>query len=185
MDRVIKVVGTTIHGVRVLEPEFHEDERGYFGRVFDAGWDDVESFQVKQVNRSYSRESQTLRGMHYQDSVAQEAKIVTCLSGSIFDVIVDLRRGSETFLAWCGVFLDSRDRASVLVPRGCAHGFLTCEPGTELLYLHDNFHDPAAERGIHFADARLSIDWPATPTVLSRRDAGFPRLSDDFRGIAS
>lgn len=182
---MIPVVGTPIDGVRVFEPEFHEDERGYFGRVFDAGWDDVRSFVVKQVNRSYSRQSGTLRGIHYQDSTAQEAKFVTCLSGSVFDVVVDLREGSETFLEWCALILDSRDRASVFVPRGCAHGFLTREPATELLYLHDNFHDPSAERGIHYADARLSIDWPTTPTVVSRRDDGLPKISDDFRGMTT
>lgn len=177
------LIGTTISGVDVLQHRFHRDERGSFGRIFDSLWLSVEKFVVKQVNLSSSRARGTLRGMHYQSAEAQEAKVITCLSGKVFDVVVDLRRNSATYLKWAAIELEAGDGMGLLIPRGCAHGFLTLEPDVQLLYLHDNIHDPRHEGGINFADPTLNILWPDQIKVISERDSMLPLISDDFAGL--
>lgn len=177
------LIGMQIQGVKVLEHRLHQDERGSFGRIFDTLWGEAAEFHVKQINLSFSVAKGTLRGMHFQVGQAQEAKIITCLTGRVFDVVADLRTDSATFMQWCALELSEGDGQGLLIPRGCAHGFLTLEANSKLLYLHDNFHDPLLEQGVNFADPSLNIEWPGAIKVISTRDRNLPMISSEFVGI--
>lgn len=178
-----RLIGMQIQGVEVLEHRRHQDERGSFGRIFDTLWGEASEFRVKQINLSLSVSKGTLRGMHYQIGQAQEAKVITCLAGRVFDVVADLRKDSVTYLKWCALELSEGDGQGLLIPRGCAHGFLTLEDDSKLLYLHDNFHDPSLEQGVNFADPSLNIEWPASINVVSSRDRNLPMISNTFEGL--
>lgn len=168
----------------LVEPEPRADERGLFARTFDA-----EEFRchglnpsVAQCSISYNRRAGTLRGLHYQTAPHEEAKLVRCLQGRVFDVVVDLRPDSEGYLQWRGFVLDCEDRTAIYVPEGLAHGFQTLVDNSELLYQISVDYVPEAARGIRWDDPRLAIDWPASPSSISSRDAGLPRLVDLHRG---
>lgn len=161
------------------------DERGYLERLYDA---DVlggllGQRMVMQINRTFTHERGTVRGMHYQLSPHAECKLVSCLHGSVFDVAVDLRRSSPTFLSWHASVLSAENAQSLLVPEGFAHGFQTLSENCEMLYLHTGTYQPAHERGLHPEDRRVGIDWPHPVTGLSPRDAAHPWLTDAFEGI--
>jgi len=177
---------TTLSGLQVLERKPREDERGWIERMFDSG--DlaavVGSRPIMQVNRSLTRKEATVRGLHYQVIPASEAKIVSCLRGSIFDVAVDVRRDSPTFLRWHAEVLSAENRHSLFVPEGFAHGFETLVDDCELLYVHTAPYDPAAERGIHPLDPRIGIAWPLEVGHLSARDSSQPPLGPEFTGVA-
>lgn len=155
-----------------IKLERRGDERGFFARFFclqefsEAGY----PIEIKQANDSLSAEEGTLRGMHYQFGDASETKIIRCLKGAIFDVVLDLRPNSNTYLKWEGFHLDAENRDMVRVPRGCAHGFLTLEPDTEVFYLVDNVYSPDNERGVRWNDPLFGIDWPIEPQVISDKD---------------
>jgi len=126
-----------------------------------------------------------VRGMHYQNAPHAEMKIVRCLRGRVFDVAIDLRRGSPTFLRWTSCELAPASRRALLVPEGCAHGFQVLEPDSELLYLHTACYERSAEGGVRFDDPRVGIAWPLAPVDLSERDRSHPLLAPDFTGIAA
>jgi dTDP-4-dehydrorhamnose 3,5-epimerase len=170
---------TAIEGVWVVEPERHEDERGFFARTWD-----VDEFARRgldsglvQCSISYNRRRGTLRGMHYQAAPHEEAKLVRCTSGSIFDVAVDLRSGSATFGRWVGTELSAENRLAMYVPEGCAHGFLTLTDDSEVAYQISAFHAPDAARGVRWDDPALGIDWPAEVLVINERDRSYPDFS--------
>lgn len=166
-------------GAFLLEPELHEDERGFFERLWcrrelaEHGLNP----EMAQCSFSYNRRCGTLRGMHYQAAPHAETKIVRCAAGGIFDVIVDLRLGSPTRGRWHGVELTRRNRQSLYVPEGFAHGFQTLEDDAEVLYLISAFHEPTAARGVRWDDPAFDIDWPMPPSVISERD----RMYVDWR----
>ncbi|UCF93498.1 MAG: dTDP-4-dehydrorhamnose 3,5-epimerase family protein, partial [Desulfobacterales bacterium] len=112
-----------------------------------------------------------------------ETKIVSCIRGSVFDVIVDLRRNSASFLKWYGGILSARNHKMMYIPEGLAHGFQTLEEDSELLYLHTEFYSPAHEGGLRFDDPRINIQWPLEVADLSAKDHNYPRLPEDFEGI--
>lgn len=174
----MKFLPTTIPGAHVIELDKRGDERGFFARYFcvnecaAAGLE----FRVVQINNSLSRVKGTLRGMHFQLAPKQEAKIVRCIRGALFDVIVDLRPDFPTFGKWFGAELTAENRLMMYVPKGFAHGFLTLEPDTEALYLASEYYSPQCERGLRWNDPRFGIEWPAKPNVLSDKD----RLQADF-----
>jgi dTDP-4-dehydrorhamnose 3,5-epimerase len=179
------VLGTELAGVYVLQRMPHEDERGWFERMYcttDLA-DLLGSRSLVQVNRSMTRTKATLRGLHYQLPPSAEAKLVSCLRGAIFDVAVDLRRGSMTFLHWHAELLSAENRRSLFVPEGFAHGFQTLEDDCEVLYLATAAYDSDAERGVHPLDPRVAITWVLPIEQLSERDASHPRLAPDFDGI--
>ena len=167
---------TTIDGVWVIEPERYEDERGFFARTWDTrefarhGLND----RLVQCSISYNRRRGTLRGMHYQATPHEEAKLVRCTSGSIFDVAVDLRTESATFRRWVGAELSAETRLAVYVPEGCAHGFLTLTDDSEVAYQISEFHAPDAARGVRWDDPAIGIDWPADVLVVNERDRSYP-----------
>ena len=167
---------TPLKGAFVIELDRHGDERGFFARVFcedefkSAGL----STKYVQVNDSLSAAKGTLRGLHYQLEPHTETKLVRCIKGALYDVIVDIRPNSDTFGHHFKVELSSENRRMLYVPRGFAHGFQTVEDDTEALYFVDAAYAPKAERGLRWDDPALGIAWPMEPTVMSQKDSGWP-----------
>jgi dTDP-4-dehydrorhamnose 3,5-epimerase len=163
---------TPIPGAWLIGLKQHADERGFFARLFSA-----DEFAQRglassfvQVNNSLSVEEGTLRGMHYQLPPSAEVKLVRCVSGSLFDVALDLRPDSPTFKQWFGAELSAANRAMIYVPEGCAHGILTLERDTEVVYFVSAPYDPERERGVRWDDPEFAIEWPREPRVLSEKD---------------
>jgi dTDP-4-dehydrorhamnose 3,5-epimerase len=176
---------TPLSGVNLLQRKPIGDERGWLERMYcttDLA-DVLGSRGIAQVNRTLTLSKATVRGMHYQLQPSAETKIVSCLRGAIFDVAVDVRRGSQTFLGWHGEVLSAENRRSLFVPEGFAHGFQTLVDDTEVLYLTTVAYEPTAERGIHPQDPRVGIAWPLPIGQLSERDAAHPPVAPDFDGI--
>lgn len=169
---------TAISGVWVLEIETIEDHRGFFAR----GWCRREAAEHGlnpvwvQLNTSLSKRAGTLRGLHWQAAPWQEAKLVRCVRGALWDVAVDLREGSPTYLRWHAEELSARNRRAMHVPEGCAHGLLTLEDDTEVHYLVSQHYAPEAERGARWDDPSLAIAWPRAVEVISAKDSSWPLL---------
>ncbi|HEY3599566.1 MAG TPA: dTDP-4-dehydrorhamnose 3,5-epimerase [Paraburkholderia sp.] len=171
-----------VEGVFVAQSSPREDARGSFMRLFCAR-DFAQAHgarQIVQINESYTRAAGTVRGLHFQTGADADAKWVRCIAGRVWDVIVDLRRDSGTFLRWHAVELSAQNGRAVFIPEGCAHGFQTLEAESRLLYLHTAFYQPAAERGIAFDDPQLAIGWPREVTLLSERDRALPTVQTFF-----
>lgn len=164
---------TPLAGAYVIELEKRGDDRGFFARAFcrhefeQAGL----SSAFVQVNNSLSAEHGTLRGLHYQLAPHAETKVVRCIHGAMWDCILDLRPGSQTFGQWFGETLSANNRKMMYVPKGFAHAFITLEPHTEAFYFVDEFYHPECERGVRWNDPRFGIEWPAEPRVISEKDA--------------
>lgn len=161
------------------------DERGFFARLFcqkEFAKQGLES-AVVQANNSFSAEKGTLRGLHYQLFPKEESKLVRCISGSFYDVIVDLRPASPTFKAAFGAVLSAQNRLMMYVPKGFAHGFLTLEPNSEILYLVSEFYSKELERGIRWDDPSFNIQWPAVPRVISERDRNHPNFNPQLDAV--
>lgn len=176
---------TSIAGAFTVQSYPRFDHRGRFARLFDR---DLlrsvhEDRTIVQVNHSLTREVGAIRGLHFQCRPHLEAKWVRCLRGRIFDVAVDLRRGSTTFLRHFALELSSDAANMFLIPEGCAHGFQVLEPDTELLYFHTARYAPEGEGGVRWDDPRLGINWPLAPTDISERDRKHQFLTDDFEGL--
>lgn len=172
---------TAVAGAFVIEPELAEDERGWFARVFAAaefGANGLET-AVAETSIAYNRSRLTLRGLHYQTAPHEETKLVRCTHGSAYDVIADLRPESPTSRRWHGVELSRENHLALYVPAGCAHGYLTLEDDTELLYQISRPYMPDAATGVRWNDPLFGIRWPETPQVISPRDASYP----DYRRI--
>lgn len=166
---------TPLAGARLIELEKRGDERGFFARLFcerEFGAEGLETRFVN-VNNSLSSGKATLRGLHYQIGEAAEVKLVRCISGALWDAILDLRPGSPTFGRWFGETLSADNRLMMYVPRGFAHAILTLEPDTEALYLVSAHYAPASERGVRWDDPRFDIRWPIAPREISAKDAGW------------
>ena len=158
----------------LFEQVRHSDQRGFFARTFCREVLAAEGIEVDvaQANLSHSRERHTLHGLHLQRGASAEIKIVQCLSGALFDVIVDLRPTSPTFCRWQGFELSAENGRVLVVPEGFAHGFLSLTAGVQLAYLVSAPYDPAAEQGFRFDDPAFGIHWPAPPAVVSAKDLG-------------
>jgi dTDP-4-dehydrorhamnose 3,5-epimerase len=173
----MRLLDTSISGAFLVAPERLGDERGFFSRMWDtAGF---EALGLKgtfvQCNNSFSARKGTLRGLHYQAAPHPEAKLVRCVRGSVFDVIVDVRRGSPSFLKWFGATLNPDERTMMYVPEGCAHAFMTLEDTSEVIYTVTATYHPECERGIRWNDPRFAIDWPIkTGLTLSPKDEKWP-----------
>ena len=163
-------------GTYLVDLEKREDERGFFARSFCRKEFEAQGLEgdFVQMNASLSVEVGTLRGMHYQLPPAEEVKLVRCIAGALWDVVLDLRRDSPTFGRHVGAELSAQNRRMMYVPRGCAHGFLTLEPNSEVLYMVSAFYAPQSERGVRWDDPAFAIDWPQSPSVVSERDRGHP-----------
>ena len=167
---------TKLPGSFIIEPEKLEDDRGFFAR----SWCEREfaahglNARLVQCDISFSKRRGTLRGMHYQLSPFEEAKLVRCTSGSIYDAIIDLRPGSSTFKKHIGLVLTAENHKILYVPEGFAHGFLTMEDNTEVFYQMSEFHSPEHARGVRWNDPAFGISWPLVPTTMSDRDRNCP-----------
>ena len=174
----MKFVPTPLEGAFVVEPELIEDERGFFARSFcrdefrARGLDPA----VVQCNISFNSKRGTLRGLHYQAKPHEEAKLVRCTQGVIWDVIVDLRESSATRYRWFAVELNSNNRRALYVPAGFAHGFQTLADDSEVLYQMSEFYHPESARGLRWDDPVIGISWPSADPVLSPRDRSYPLL---------
>jgi len=182
----VQLFETPISGVFEARTDIRRDTRGRFARLFCAA--DLETAHgarlIKQINHSYTAIAGTIRGMHFQQFPHAEAKWVRCLRGRVYDVAVDLRKGSPTFLHWHAVTLDASDMNMILIPEGCAHGFQALEPDSELLYLHTETYAPGSEGGVRFDDPLVGISWPLPVTEISERDRNHTLLDTSFVGLA-
>jgi dTDP-4-dehydrorhamnose 3,5-epimerase len=178
---------TPIAGVQVVRRTRRADARGFLARLFsvDAFAQAGAPFAVAQVNHTCTRVVGAVRGLHYQRAPHADTKLVTCVRGAVFDVAVDLRRGSATFLRWFGLRLDAADDAALLIPAGCAHGFQVLDADAELIYLHTAAYTPLAEGAVHPQDPRVAVAWPQPIALLSERDASHPPLAADFEGLVA
>jgi dTDP-4-dehydrorhamnose 3,5-epimerase len=183
----MRVTATPIAGVHVVDTQRLRDDRGAFARLFceQELADVLGARRIVQINHSRTKRPGAVRGLHYQHPPHAEMKLVRCLKGRVWDVAVDLRRGSPTFLHWHAEELSAGNDRLLVVPEGCAHGFQVLDADSELLYLHTAPYAPAAEGGLHCQDPRLKIEWPRPVTDLSARDLAHPALTPDFQGLAA
>lgn len=183
--RSMNVVATPVAGVVRVETTPRTDHRGEFVRLFCERElaELLGTEHIVQANRSLTRAAGAVRGMHYQFPPHAETKLVRCIRGRVWDVAVDLRKGSPTFLEWTAQELSPANGLMFVVPKGCAHGFQVLEPDSELLYLHTAFYAPSAEGGISPIDPAVGIAWPLPIMDLSERDRSHPPLTPDFGGI--
>jgi len=174
-----------LDGLFSVQHKRHGDARGQFARLFCETSLGVlgAPFHVRQINHSHTVGQGSVRGLHYQLGDAPEAKLITCLRGEVWDVAVDLRQGSPTFLHWHAERLQAGDGRSLLIPAGFAHGFQVLSDEAELLYLHSADYAPGREGGLSVHDPRLAITWPLAVKNLSARDAEHPWLAPSFTGV--
>lgn len=168
---------TKISGCYLVSATVYEDERGYFARNWCSREFEIHGLiaSIAQQGIVSTNTSGTLRGMHYQDSPGGDTKLVRCTRGAIYDVIVDVRRESPTYLQWASFRLHQGDCMMLYVPERCAHGFQTLEPDSEVIFCNSAFHEPDAVRGIRWDDPLFAITWPQPkPTVISSRDQEYP-----------
>jgi dTDP-4-dehydrorhamnose 3,5-epimerase len=181
----MKIQDTKIAGVHVVTGEPRGDHRGTFMRLFCENElkPVIGARTIKQINHSRTEAVGAVRGMHFQKKPHAEMKMVRCIKGRVFDVSVDLRRHSPTFLHWHAEELSAENTKMMVIPEGCAHGFQVLEGGSELLYLHTAFYDPSAEGGVAWNDPALGIAWKLAVTDLSERDRAHLPITDDFKGL--
>lgn len=175
----------SLHGAFIINLEVKEDERGWFSRTFcknefcDIG---LEKEWV-QINHSFSIKAGTLRGMHFQYNPNSETKMIRCISGKIYDVIIDIRKNSPTFLQWIGIELSEQNKKTLYIPEGFAHGFQTLSDNSEIIYHHSNFYNPSNEGAINYNDPLLNITWPLKISEISERDTKHDFINLNFKGI--
>lgn len=170
-----------VSGAWLVSQERFEDERGYFARTWCSEEFAAQGLEAElvQCSVSFNRQRGTLRGMHFQHSPFGEVKLVRCTRGAVFDVIVDVRRGSSTFLQYAGVELTEQNGRALYIPKGFAHGFLTLEDDSEVFYQMSNVYEPSAAAGFRYDDPAFAIRWPAKVVVVKDRDAEYADFSID------
>ena len=178
----MKFTETPIKGAFLIELEPRKDDRGMFARVFCKREFEEHGLNptVVNTNMSRSRYKGTLRGMHFQKAPKGECKLVRCTRGSLYDVIIDLRQDSPSYMQWYGVELSQDNEKMLFLPEGCAHGFITLEDHTEATYQVSEFYSPEYEGGVRYNDPAFKIDWPLEPTVLSEKDANWPDYTSEL-----
>jgi dTDP-4-dehydrorhamnose 3,5-epimerase len=183
MDALLKIHSTSIQGITVVETRFHADLRGTFGRLYceQELATVLGNRRIVQINLSHTSTAGAIRGLHFQHQPQAEMKLVRCLEGRVWDVAVDLRPDSASYLNWHAEELSAANARMLVIPEGCAHGFQALEPNSKLLYLHTAFYTPEFEGGIRHDDPRLAILWPLPVRDVSSRDANLPFVSTDTR----
>jgi len=176
---------TPLPGSYIIDLTPFSDSRGWFARTYCKN----EFLQIGhtkewlQMNHSFTVQRGALRGMHYQLPPFAETKMVRCVAGAVYDVIIDLRKGSPAFLQWFGTELSAKNKKMLYIPEGFAHGFQTLAPDTELIYHHTELYTPGAEAGVRYNDPYVGISWPEPPADISERDKQHPLLDKNFTGI--
>ena len=177
---MINVTNTSLNGVYIIEPKTFGDNRGWFMESYSKR--DLEAAGIHidfvQDNRSYSAKKGIIRGLHFQRNPMAQAKLVTCLRGSILDVAVDLRKDSPTYKQWISVELSQENRKQILIPKGFAHGFVTLTDDVEIMYKCDEFYSPEHDGGIRYNDPSVGVEWGVSDPILSEKDANAPFLKD-------
>jgi len=176
----MKFASTQIKGVYLIDLQRNGDERGFFARMFCKEEFACHGLSTNfvQVNTSFSAKKGTLRGMHYQRYPHAETKLVKCIQGALHDVVLDLREESDTFGQHQAFELTAENRTMVYIPAGCAHGFMTLENNTEIMYMVSAFYAPDAEAGVRFDDVQFNISWPMKPGNISAKDKSYPDYQD-------
>ena len=174
-------VGTELAGACIVDLDPIEDERGFFARAWcqrELAEQGLET-RIAQCNISFSSRRGTLRGMHFQREPFEEVKMIKCIAGALYDVIIDLRPDSPSYKSWVGVELSAANRRALYVPKGFAHGFQTLRDYVEVFYMVSEFYTPEAEAGVRWDDPAFGIEWPMTPpTQISDKDRGWPDFAD-------
>ena len=185
MGEAVNILDTAIPDLKVVQSAPNNDARGAFERIFcDRELKTlIGTRQIVQINHSRTSRVGAIRGLHFQHPPHAEMKMIRCLRGRVWDVAVDLRAGSPTFLQWYAQELAPDNASMMVVPEGFAHGFQTLEPESELLYLHTEFYKPSSEGGLRHDEPRLGISWPLAAHDLSPRDLAHSRLDNDFTGV--
>lgn len=179
------IKNTLLVGLKVIQREPVEDTRGFLCRFFcskeleHAGF----SKSIAQINHTRTHKIGAVRGLHFQYPPHSEIKIVSCLKGQVFDVAVDLRHGSPTFLQWHSQILSDKNFTSLLIPEGFAHGYQALSSDCELIYLHSGFYEPASVGALNVKDPKIGISWPIEITDISERDINHPMIDDTYGGI--
>lgn len=176
----MNVIQTNFPGVKIIEPSVFGDHRGFFIESYNEEMYKANGIHhvFVQDNHSLSVEASVLRGLHYQLHPKAQTKLVRVTTGAIYDVVVDIRQGSQTFGQWQGFILSATNKRQLLVPQGFAHGFCTLVPNCEVQYKVDALYSPEHDRGIAWNDPALGIDWPTSKPLLSARDEQHPVLAD-------
>ncbi|WCN38098.1 dTDP-4-dehydrorhamnose 3,5-epimerase [Aneurinibacillus uraniidurans] len=176
----MKITKSCLEGVHLLEPKVFGDARGYFMESYNQKVLDEAGISLSfiQDNQSLSRETGVLRGLHYQLNPKAQTKLIRVLSGAIYDVVVDIRKGSPTFGQWESFILSEDNKRQLLVPKGFAHGFCTLVPDTQVFYKVDEYYSPEHDRGIAWDDPALGIPWPTSNPILSEKDKHHPVLAE-------
>ena len=176
---------TKIKGLYIAELELFSDDRGFFARAYCNK--ELEKINIEkpitQINHSSTSTVGAIRGMHYQNTPYTEIKMVRCIVGEIFDVAIDLRKDSDTFLQWHGEYLNSKNFKMMVIPEGFAHGFQVIKPNSELLYFHTESYTQKAESGLLFNDEKIGIRWPLQVTDISDRDLRCKLITKEFKGL--
>lgn len=183
----MKFLETPLPGAYLIELEPLRDERGLFARTFCQEEFSRIGFQkrIVQINHSVTRKKGSIRGIHYQLPPASEAKLIRCIHGRVFDVMMDLRSASPNFLRHYGVELSKDNMRMVFIPEGFAHGFQTLTDDAELLYHHSEFYTPYCERGLRYDDPALAINWPLPVSEVSVKDQSYPLIDASFMGMTA
>ena len=160
--------------IEILDFHTSTDERGSWSRIFDSTRSVHLGLSFTQISISQNLFAGTLRGLHFQRNPHSEFKAVTCLSGSVYDVVVDMRETSPNYLKWYSLILNSSDLCSIVIPPGFAHGFLTLVDNTQLMYGMDKAYSQEHYSGLHWNDPKIGIQWPSQPKIISEKDSGLP-----------
>ena len=181
----MKLTETKLSGVYIVEPSPFDDHRGWFARTYCKKEFKSIGFEKEfvQFNHSFNKLKGTLRGLHFQRPPFAETKYIRCVGGSIFDVAVDIRKGSPTYLQYVGVELSEKNKLGLLVPEGFAHGFQTLEDNTAVIYHATNFYSPNAEGGLHFNDSLIKIAWKLPVVNISDKDKSQPIIDNNFSAV--
>ena len=178
-------ISTKLQGLYLISPKPKTDGRGYFERLYC-----IEEFKelglqkpISNINRSFTKQKGTIRGLHFQYPPFQEIKIIICLKGSVYDVAVDIRKDSPTFLQWQGEILSEKTEKMIIVPEGFAHGFQTLEDNVEFMYFNTSSYSRENESGLNYGDPLLNISWPFEATEVSEKDKNHKFISSDFKGV--
>ena len=177
----MKFIPQLISDLYLIEPASHEDERGVFRRSFcvDEFKKSGINFEVKQGNISQNFHKHTLRGFHYQVAPSVESKIISCVTGSLYNVVLDLRKESKTFEKWVALEISANTKESIYVPAGCANAFLTLDDNTIVHYYMGDSFSPNTYRGIRYNDPLFAVKWPCEPKVISDKDLNFTDFIDE------
>lgn len=176
----MKLNKTEINGVFEVEPQVFGDNRGWFCETYSKK--EFEKVGIKadfvQDNRSFSEKKGTLRGLHCQKAPMSQAKLVSCIKGTILDVAVDIRKGSPTYMKYVAVELSEENKKMLFIPKGCLHGFVTLTDNVEIAYKVDEFYSPENDRSIRFDDSEIGVEWGISEPILSEKDKKAPLLKD-------